>query len=108
MLSSGGGCTPVEVATTTMSEGLTASERYLARLCRQSFLRLWSWPNLFRDQRAGPQAQGKEVCDLLVVFDRHVFLFSDKYCAFPATGNVQTDWSRWFRRAVWEGAKQIW
>ena len=98
----------MEVASSTVSEGVTASERYLARLCRQSFLRLWSWPNLFRDQRAGPKTEGKEVCDLLAVFDRHVFLFSDKYCAFPATGDVRLDWSRWFKRAVWEGAKQLW
>jgi len=80
----------------------------LARLCRQSFLRLWSWPNLFRDQRAGPKTEGKEVCDLLAVFDRHIFLFSDKNCAFPDTGDVRVDWSRWFKRAVWKGAEQVW
>ena len=88
-------------------EGVTDSERYLARLCRKSFLRFWSWPNLFRDQRAAANSEGKEVCDLLVVFGRHVFLFSDKYCAFPSTGNLQLDWARWFRRAVWAGAQQI-
>lgn len=98
----------VEVVSPTVSDGVTASERYLARLCRQSFLRLWSWPNLFRDQRAGPKTEGKEVCDLLAVFDRHVFLFSDKYCAFPATGDIRVDWSRWFKRAVWKGAEQVW
>ena len=89
-------------------EGLTASERYLARLCRKSFLRFWSWPNLFRDQRAAAKTEGKELCDLVVVFGRHIFLFSDKYCAYPSTANVKLDWSRWFRRAVWEGAHQIW
>jgi hypothetical protein len=89
-------------------EGLTDSERYLARLCRNSFLRLWSWPNLFRDQRAGSKTEGKELCDLLVAFGRHIFLFSDKYCAYPSTGNPKLDWSRWFRRAVWDGAQQIW
>jgi hypothetical protein len=100
--------TPMERVPPPSSEGLTASERYLARLCRHSFLRLWSWPNLFRDQRAGPKTGGKEVCDLLAVFDRHVFLFSDKYCAFPDTGDLHVDWSRWFKRAVWDGAKQVW
>lgn len=92
----------------TTSEGVTDSERYLARLCRKSFLRFWSWPNLFRDQRAARNSEGKEVCDLLVVFGPHVFLFSDKDCAFPSTGNPQLDWARWFRRAVWAGAGQIW
>ena len=46
----------------------TSSERYLTRLCRRSFLRLWSWPNIYRDQHWGGSALGKEVCDLLVVF----------------------------------------
>jgi hypothetical protein len=32
------------------SEGTTASERYLAKLCQKSFLSLWSYPNVFRDQ----------------------------------------------------------
>jgi hypothetical protein len=96
------------VGAVTTGEGLTVSERYLARLCRKSFLRFWSWPNLFRDQRAAAKTEGKELCDLLVVFGRHIFLFSDKYCAYPSTGNPKLDWSRWFRRAVWEGANQIW
>jgi hypothetical protein len=91
-----------------VSEGVTPSERYLARLCRQSFLRLWSWPNVYRDQRAGPNGEGKEVCDLLATFDRHIFLFSDKYCNFPDSGNLKTDWFRWFKRAVWKGAEQLW
>jgi hypothetical protein len=90
------------------SDGLTDSERYLARLCRRSFLRLWSWPNVYRDQRAGAKTQGKEVCDLLAVFGRHVFIFSDKYCQFPRSPSLRTDWSRWYRRAVLDGAKQIW
>lgn len=89
-------------------EGLTPSEGYLARLCRQSFLRFWSWPNLFRDQRAGPKTEGKEVCDLFAVFGRHLFLFSDKYCTFPETGDLRRDWSRWFKRAVWKSAQQLW
>jgi len=85
----------------------TPSERYLARLCRHSFLRLWSYPRVYKDQK-GHGAVGKEVCDLLVVCDRHVVVFSDKYCAFPNGGNPQLDWSRWFKRAVWKSAGQVW
>lgn len=89
-----------------MTEG-TASERYLAKLCRRSFLRLWSWPNVYRDQKFGRATIGKEVCDLLVVFDHHVFIFSDKYCEFPNSGNVQQDWIRWFKKAILKSAIQV-
>jgi uncharacterized protein YchJ len=34
-------------------------------------------------------------------------LFSDKTCAFPHTGNVKLDWSRWFRDCIAESAKQL-
>src|SRR5438477_13146594 len=53
-------------------EGVTAAERYLAELCRRSFLSLWSYPAVFRDQgHRGGNGDGKEVCDLLVVFENH-------------------------------------
>jgi hypothetical protein len=51
------------------AEGVTDAERYLAKLCRRSFLSLWSYPGVFRDQGGG-----KEVCDLLVVFDNHIII----------------------------------
>lgn len=85
----------------------TDSERYLAKLCRRSFLRLWSWPSLYRDQGASGST-GKEVCDLLVIFDRHILIFSDKYCAFPDSGDHALDWCRWFKRAVAKSADQVW
>lgn len=89
-------------------EEATASERYLAKLCRQSFLRLWSWPNVFRDQHFGTATIGKQVCDLLVVFDNHIFIFSDKYCEYPNSGDVTRDWARWFKRAILKSAEQVW
>ena len=64
---------------------------------------------MFRDQgQPGKKGDGKEVCDLLVVFGNQVLIFSDKYCVLKNTGNLQTDWSRWYRAAVLGGAKQIW
>jgi hypothetical protein len=48
------------------AEGVTDSERYLGRLCEHSFLSLWSYPGVFRDQgRRDRRGDGKEVCDLL-------------------------------------------
>jgi hypothetical protein len=91
-----------------LAEGVTASERYLHRLCKRSFLSLWSYPGIYRDQGQRNGGDGKEVCDLLVVFQNHILIFSDKDCAFPNTGNLGVDWCRWFRRAVLESANQVW
>jgi len=50
------------------SDGVTRTERLLAKLCDRSFLRLWSYPNPFKDDR-------DELYDLLAVFENHVFIF---------------------------------
>jgi hypothetical protein len=91
------------------AEGVTPAERYLKWLCERTFLSLWSYPAVYRDQgqsRSG--GDGKEVCDLLVVFENHIIIFSDKDCTFPNTGNLVQDWSRWFRAAVLKSAQQVW
>src|SRR5579862_4403682 len=90
------------------AQGVTPAERYLQRLCEYSFLSLWSYPRVFRDQKTGGKGDGKELCDLLVVFADDVLIFSDKSSAFPATGDIRLDWSRWFRRAVAKAAEQGW
>lgn len=96
------------------SQGFTSAEAYLTYLCDNTFLSLWSYPNLFRDQgrtnssRFEAKGDGKELCDLLVVFEDHVIIFSDKQCAFSDSGNIQVDWSRWYKRAVRAAANQIW
>ena len=62
------------------AQGTTESERALTKLAKQAFLSLWSYPNVYTDVgRAGP-GDGKELCDLLVVFGNDVLLFSDKDC----------------------------
>jgi hypothetical protein len=79
----------------------------LARLCRDTFLSTWSYPNIFRAERRGSQTISKEVCDLLVVFEDDVLIFSDKDCAFPQDDNLDLSWSRWYRRAVAKSAAQL-
>lgn len=69
------------------SAGLTPSEKKLAALGYQTFLRLWSYPNPYKMQR-----NGKKQCDLLIVFDNHIIIFSDKECAYGKSGNAQVDW----------------
>jgi hypothetical protein len=88
-------------------EGTTAAERYLARLCSRSFLSLWSYPGVYRDQGKQGSGDGKEICDLLVVFGNDVVVFSDKDCHFPTSGKLDLDWSRWFRRAVLKSADRF-
>jgi hypothetical protein len=77
------------------SSGVTPTERLLADLCEQSFLKLWSYPNPFKDDR-------KELCDLLAVFESHVFIFFDRESRH--LDNVDKDpmvnWERWKRAAI--------
>ncbi len=90
------------------AKGVTSSERYLNRLAENTFLSLWSYPGVFRDQTNGAKSnEGKEVCDLLVIFGNHLIIFSDKDIEFPNIGNLETDWSRWYKRAIEKSANQI-
>jgi hypothetical protein len=50
------------------SSGVTGTERLLADFCERSFLKLWAYPNPYKDD-------GHEFCDLLAVFDNNVFIF---------------------------------
>jgi hypothetical protein len=50
-------------------KGVTPAELYLNGLCDKSFLSLWSYPGIFRDQgKTSLAGDGKEICDHLVVF----------------------------------------
>lgn len=67
------------------STGTTAGERFLAQLCRTSFLSLWSRSNPHTDDGKDfnkSTSVGKELCDQLVVFGRHVIILSDKDCRY--------------------------
>lgn len=77
------------------SEGVTSTERLLADLCERSFLRLWSWPNPFKDDK-------KELCDLIAVFENHVFLFFDRKKSLvnlSDDGN-EVPWNRWKTKVI--------
>jgi len=79
----------------TKSKGLTRTERLLSELCDNTFLKLWSYPNPYK-------ADSKELCDLLAVFENHVFLFFDRESRKfnkPA-GDTLLTWERWEREAV--------
>src|ERR1035437_5261972 len=98
--------TPWENA--AQSEGITPSERYLTRLARKAFLSLWSYSNLYTDEgRSTGKGDGKELCDLLVVFGNNVLIFSDKHSEFPSHPDINVSWSRWYRRAVEKSSRQL-
>lgn len=84
------------------SEGLTKTEQRLAALGYKTFLKLWSYPNPYK-----MQTNGKELCDLLVVFDNHIIIFSDKDCSYGDSGNPQVDWRRWYKKAIQKSAEQL-
>ena len=90
------------------AEGLTASERLLARLCRRSFLSLWSHANLHTDQdmRDG-KGSAKEFADVLVVFGDDVVIFSDKHIKFQENKPIEITWPRWYKRAIADSATQL-
>jgi hypothetical protein len=81
------------------SPGQTRTEQYLAQLCDRTFLNIWSYANPFK-------ADGKELCDLLAVFENNIFLFFDRESRkFDADiHDVQLTWERWQKEAI---TKQI-
>lgn len=79
----------------TKSSGVTETEQALAEFCERSFLKLWSYPNPFKDD-------GHELCDLLAVFGDYVFIFFDRKSQLPAApdNDLKVLWDRWKRNVV--------
>jgi SEC-C motif len=77
------------------SEGVTHTEKILADLCEHSFLKLWSYPNPFKDD-------SDELCDLLAVFENHVFIFFDRenQAFYKESKNLEVNWSRWKKKVI--------
>ena len=75
------------------------TEELLNDLCQKVFLPAWCYPNLFKDNK-----NGQEVCDLLAIFENHLFLFSVKEGSFDLSKDLQTQWNRWLRKPI---ARQI-
>jgi len=87
--------------------GFTTSEKFVAELADRAFLRLWAYPNTFIDKLKAGKGVGKEFADLLVVFGDDVLIFSVKDCEWPNSDDPNLAWTRWFRRAVENSAKQL-
>ena len=88
------------------AEGVTPSERYLAKIAEKSFLNLWSYPSSYRDQKQGGHGNGKEICDLLVVCGSYIIIFSEKTVSWPK-GDLDVAWTRWAKRTIRDATKQV-
>lgn len=62
---------------------------------------------MYTDEGRHGSGDGKELCDLLVVFGNDVILFSDKACMFTGHEDINVAWYRWYRRAIEKSAKQL-
>ena len=77
------------------SEGGTPTEKLLSQLCENTFLKLWSYPNPYKDDR-------KELCDLIAVSDEHVFIFFDRESRKldNASKDISVIWKRWKKEVI--------
>ncbi|MFA5035321.1 MAG: hypothetical protein WC500_06050 [Candidatus Margulisiibacteriota bacterium] len=77
------------------AKGQTRTERLLSALCDQTFLKLWSYANPFNED-------GKELCDLIAIFENHLFIFFDRECSVfdDASKDVLLTWERWRKRVI--------
>lgn len=82
------------------SYGLNKSEEYISKLCENSFLKLWVYPNLYK-------SRGQELCDILIVFGDVVFIFSIKDIQFDKDIDVDLAWKRWKKAAIDKSIKQV-
>ncbi len=82
-----------------MTKPLTPSEQLTHSLCTSSFLSLWCYNN--------PRGKkGKELCDVLVVCNPDVVIFSVKDIAL-ADADDPDQIARWRRRAIDDSIKQL-
>lgn len=84
------------------SEGVSTSEKKLIALGYNTFLQLWSYPNPYKKQSCG-----KELCDLLVVFEDDILVFSDKDCNYDDLCDSKIAWRRWYKRAIKKSVEQL-
>lgn len=61
---------------------------------------MWSYQNPFYEE-------GKELCDVLVVFGDDVIIMSDKVIGYNEGKDVKIAWNRWYRKAVLASVAQL-
>lgn len=79
---------------------MTPSEKYVASLCRKSFLPFWSFSNPIGKKN-------KELCDVLVVCGNYILIISVKDIQVSNHTDENIQYDRWVKKAVENSAKQI-
>jgi hypothetical protein len=79
---------------------MNKSEELVYKLCRNSFLSMWSYAN--------PKGKNdKELCDVLIVCDPDIIILSVKDIELTNSGDILVDWKRWQKKAIDESYGQI-
>ena len=76
------------------------AEMFLTKRCERAFLKLWAYPNPYK-------SQGDELCDLLAVFEEHIFIFSIKNISFTKAATTEIAWKRWKKTAIDKSIRQV-
>lgn len=81
------------------SQGQTYTEKFLSEMCDNTFLKAWSYANPINNKK-------KEFCDLIVIFENHMFIFFDreKQIKSDFLEKAKLNWNRWFKEVI---TKQI-
>lgn len=95
------------MVTILKNETVNESERLLSTICEKTFLKLWAYPSVFRDEGKSEDGDGKEICDFLVVFQKEIIIFSDKLIKFNKDKLEEVAWKRWEKRAITESLNQL-
>ena len=76
------------------------TEQVTFELCKKTFLSLWSYPTPLR-------GDGKELCDILVVSEPNIIVFSVKEIEYRDNKPEPIAQAKWQRKAVDDSVKQI-
>ena len=76
-------------------DGFTQTEKILSKICDRTFLKIWNYTNSYNKNH-------KEFCDVIAVFENHVFIFFDrnKYFDFTSDDDFTIKWDRWYRDVI--------
>lgn len=80
---------------------MTPTEKLVSDLCKETFLSFWSFPNPIGKRL------DKELCDILVVCDPDIIIFSIKEINVKDSGDFDVDVQRWERNAIEESVSQL-
>jgi len=77
------------------ASGFTETEKNLSEICEKTFLNIWSYANPFNEQ-------GKEFCDVIALFENHMFIFFDrnKKLDFVSDDDFHIKWNRWTKNVI--------